>query len=110
MITGFFFMVSVVFGSVTGGILCDKFFQKKFKLVILISLFTGFLSMLIFTLSQPSFFSANPLYRIPEWATCVLVATTGLVLGIAFPVFYELSAELTYPLSESYASGLITLF
>jgi len=107
---GFLLLVTMCVGGILGGILCDKFFQKRFRLILVLVLFivTGFL--MIFTLIFPSVLANPAPIVIPQWATTVIIIISGLIFGIAYPIFYEFGVELTYPLSPSVSSGVYTLF
>jgi len=110
-ILGFLFITSSSLGGVVGGFLCDKYFQKKFK-PLLIVFFIGLgTCLVIFTLSFPTFFSPKTaiLNINPYIATSILVVC-GLLYGFCTPMFYEFGVEITFPLSPVISSGFFTLW
>jgi len=108
-ILGFLFIAMSTLGGIIGGIICDKFLQRKFKMMLLI-LFTllGAL-LLVFTLSFPSFISYTPLINIPDYVICTILVICGILYGFCSPIFYEFGVELTYPSSTVISSGIYTL-
>ena len=61
----------------------------------------------MFALSLPSFFSEkNVLPRTEASLTGYLVAA-GFFQGITTPLFYELAAEIIYPIKEGMSAGII---
>lgn len=85
------------------------FFIKRFKeLLICLFVLSGLL-FIWFSISLPSIFSSSPIVPPWEWSLFVSIIGAGLFLGATNPLFYELSVELTYPISEGTSAGLLTL-
>eukprot|EP01125_Pyxidicula_operculata_P019270 TRINITY_DN6977_c1_g1_i1.p1 TRINITY_DN6977_c1_g1~~TRINITY_DN6977_c1_g1_i1.p1 ORF type:complete len:401 (-),score=27.82 TRINITY_DN6977_c1_g1_i1:57-1259(-) len=106
---GFFFITASTFGAIIGGLLADKFFQKRFKLFMYILFTLLGIVLVIFTLGFRSFLG-DPVIDLPPWLAGLLLVLAGIFYGCTIPIFYELGVELTYPLNESYSSGMYTLF
>jgi len=106
---GFFFIAASTLGSVIGGILCDKLWQRKFKLllIVLFAILSGLL--IIVTLTYPSFLAPHPPIPNFSWLTSIVLFLAGIMYGFCGPIFYELSVELTYPLPTAMSSGIYTL-
>lgn len=110
-ILGFLNASAAVAGSIIGGYLCDKFFQRKFKAVIIVCYILAIIFFSIFTICFPSFISEKPILDVVPfpWVPAVLVIIIGVVFGIVYPVFLELAAEISFPMNEFYSAAVITL-
>jgi len=106
----FFFIATSAVGGVIGGILCDKFFQRRFRLILVINSMLIFMILIVFSLEFPSILANPAPFSPPQWFTGVLLIAAGFFFGVSFPIFYEMGVELTYPLSPSTSSGFYTLF
>jgi len=107
---GFFFIAASSLGGIIGGILCDRFFQQKFKMLLVILVSALSVCLIIFTLSFPSFFSEEPIIRIHPYVSASLLVICGMLYGFATPIFYEFGVELTFPLSPILSSGWFTFW
>jgi len=74
---GFWWAFSSAVGATAGGILCDKFFQRKFKLILILLLILEALLLLNFSFSIPSFMFPTPLFTMPEWLTVFVIVLHG---------------------------------
>eukprot|EP00937_MAST-01D_sp_MAST-1D-sp2_P004009 g4009.t1 len=95
-------------GSVTVGYLSDTYFRRRFKRSIIWLLGLLLLSTLWFTLSLPAFGQPAVLPRTlgSLFVACILA---GVANSSMSPLFYELCAELTYPVSEGTSAGFLAL-
>eukprot|EP01119_Soliformovum_irregulare_P010321 TRINITY_DN2538_c0_g1_i2.p1 TRINITY_DN2538_c0_g1~~TRINITY_DN2538_c0_g1_i2.p1 ORF type:complete len:228 (-),score=78.34 TRINITY_DN2538_c0_g1_i2:32-715(-) len=106
---GFASSIAGIIGGILVGILGDTLFKRKFKWVILVLLFLSTVLCLFFTLSLPSFFSTHPLIPNSYWSIVLSIIFAGLFVGSAAPLFLELGAEITFPISEGSSAAVITL-
>jgi len=106
---GFLTIVSGVGGGLLVGILGDSIFKRKFKLMLVTLFFLCSLTLVWFTISLPSLISRHPLIRNNEGTIITSITLAGLFLGSTNPLFYELSAEMTYPVTEGSSAGILTL-
>eukprot|EP01124_Arcella_intermedia_P027210 TRINITY_DN5276_c0_g1_i1.p1 TRINITY_DN5276_c0_g1~~TRINITY_DN5276_c0_g1_i1.p1 ORF type:complete len:272 (+),score=60.62 TRINITY_DN5276_c0_g1_i1:297-1112(+) len=105
---GFLFTLASFVGASVGGYVGDTWFKFRYKYITIGTLIITFFFSLCFTLCFPNFFYPHSI--IPPSKPLVAFLTTGIGIfyGIAYPIFYEFSAELTYPLSPELSSGLYT--
>lgn len=106
---GFCATVASMTGGLLAGFLGDKFFARRFKLLLFILLGLSTLALTWFTLSLPSVFSDEPLIPSNIYTVYVAIALVGLCLGSTNPLFYELGAETTFPTPEEVSAVFLTL-
>lgn len=119
---GFCATVASMTGGLTVGFLADKLFKKRFKLLLFILFCLSTLSLCWFTLSLPSIFSSDSvipnnqytIYTAIALGLCFWLLSSdsllgGLFLGSTNPLFYELSAEITFPAAEEVSAVFLTL-
>lgn len=103
------------FAGMIGGALVarlsdESFFARRLKYTICLCMALAVSGFLMFTLSNPSpFFYHNPPFPQTYGFDFVSVLIAGFFLGAVNPLFYELSAELTYPSPESTSAAIFTL-
>ncbi len=107
-ICGFINNMAGVGGGLAIGVIADRWFARKLKRLLVGAFFLTTLSYVWFTLLLPSPFKDQPV--VPASHASVLAASvlTGFFQGACDPLFYELAAEITYPLPEGTSAGLIT--
>ena len=93
-------------GAILSGWIVDKFFTRRLKFGIILGLTGCLLSTGWFTvLMWGSSTSAHP----PEWQLVLALCISGLFNGATTPLFYELSAELIYPIKEGVSAGILVM-
>lgn len=94
-------------GSVCIGAISDRWFQRRFKRTILLLLVWLFLTSLWFTLSLPALGSAEGILPASFISLTMAASLSGSVQSATSPLFYELCAELTYPVPEGTSAGFL---
>jgi len=94
-------------GTVVIGFLADRVYRRKFKSIILGLLGIEGLMMLWFTLSLPYDGSSTSLIPHSIAGLAVAIMMTGLAGSALSAPFYELCAELTYPVPEGTSAGIL---
>lgn len=103
------------FAGIIGGLLAGRLadnslLYRRLKVIICLCLFLAIIGFTMFTLSNPSIlFIKNPPFPQTYVFDFISVAIAGFFLGAVSPLFYELSAELTYPSPESTSGAIMTL-
>uniref|UniRef100_A0A6B2L3V6 Major facilitator superfamily (MFS) profile domain-containing protein n=1 Tax=Arcella intermedia TaxID=1963864 RepID=A0A6B2L3V6_9EUKA len=105
---GFLFTLSSFIGASVGGYIGDTYFKFRYKSITIGTLTLTLLFSVLFTLCFPNFFYPHSIIPPSKALVGVLTSGIGVFYGIAYPIFYEFSAELTYPLSPELSSGLYT--
>eukprot|EP01105_Mastigella_eilhardi_P008246 TRINITY_DN2011_c0_g1_i1.p2 TRINITY_DN2011_c0_g1~~TRINITY_DN2011_c0_g1_i1.p2 ORF type:complete len:403 (+),score=102.26 TRINITY_DN2011_c0_g1_i1:210-1418(+) len=106
---GFCATLASMTGGLIVGLLADRLFRGRFKLLLLLLFTLSTTSFMWFTLSLPSLFADHGVIPGNEYTTYVAVALGGLFLGSTNPLFYELAAELTFPVPEEVSAVFMTL-
>ena len=103
------------FAGIIGGFLAGRLadgtlLHRRLKPMICLFLFLAICGFTMFTLSNPStiLHQHQPLPHTYGFLF-ISVAIAGFFLGAVSPLFYELSAELTYPSPESTSAAIMTL-
>ena len=104
---GFASTVAGQVGCIVSGRMADLYFPRRFKALAIWLFFIDALLFVWLTLTLPSPWG-GPLA--PNGALSIVSAITlaGFFQGALDPLFYELGAELTYPVSEGTSAGLYT--
>jgi FLVCR family MFS transporter len=92
------------------GILGDSIFRRRFKLMLLLLFVAATLSCLWFALGLPNVAVDHAVWSMSKLLLSVPATLAGFFLGATTPLFYELGAELTYPLGEGVSASMLTLF
>lgn len=98
-----------VVGSYVGGEIADRFFHRKFKvlLVALLALTVG--TFALFGASVPSVLAPRPLIGASYSFEMLAICMHGFFCGSSAPVFMELAADVSYPVPEGTSANLISL-
>lgn len=109
------FGFSATMANCLGGVIVGRITERtrlatKLLSVILILTSLSIIFTLWFLLSFDSIFTNSPVLQPNVMRVAAAITLTGLCVGSAAPISYELSAELTYPHPESLSAGLIFLF
>jgi FLVCR family MFS transporter len=111
---GFAVTIACISGGIASGRLADKYFQQRFKRVLLVTLALCLFAFCWWTLSLPSALwggdGGQPPLPPDKGSLLAAVVLAGLALGATSPLFYELVLELLYPLPEAYGAGIMSLF
>jgi len=95
--------------AVASGAVIDTFFRRQFKIGILVGLGGCLIVMIWFTLQLPCFlYHDSPLQK-SESSLVISLTLAGAFMGVTTPLFYELSAELVYPIKEGMSAGILVL-
>jgi len=106
---GFGAVVAGNVGGITMGILGDSLLRFKFKISLIIIYIISSVLMIWVTLSLPSPFVSGTLIPTNKWIAGSVVILSTLILGSSQPLFYELAAEITFPVNEGSSAGILTL-
>lgn len=107
---GFAANMSGIVGGIAIGMLGDTLFKRKFKGMLIVMFALSCLLFVYFSLSFPSVVSKKPLVPNKEWIIIASITLGGLFLGSTNPIFFELGAEITFPISEGSSAALITIW
>eukprot|EP00048_Salpingoeca_helianthica_P004438 m.76856 g.76856 ORF g.76856 m.76856 type:complete len:473 (+) comp13196_c0_seq1:1319-2737(+) len=103
--------IAAIIGGLLIGPVADRLpvVQRNFKATLLILLVFCFLCFVWFTLSFPV--SGVPAV-LPSnfWTVAGSITLSGTFMGATYPLFYEFSVELTYPVREATSAGVLTFF
>jgi len=89
---------------------CNLLFRFRFKLLLIMLFVISSALFLYFTLALPSaFLPDTSLIPSPKYLKAIAVILGGLFFGAANPLFYELCAEVTFPINEGTSAGGLTL-
>jgi hypothetical protein len=104
----FFGTVAYVVGGLASSYLTDLYFYRQMKQVIFCCMTMNCLSCLLFIGSTPdeSGYIVIPLGD--SWIM-LMAALCGFFNGAAAPIFYELIAEITYPVQEMVSGNLMSM-
>jgi len=108
----------MTFGStvayIVGGILMswmvDNYFSRRMKTVLMVNAMLSTLSAFVFMLATPSNLIANPELSLGRIDILIVVAFCGLFNGAAAPIYYELAAEVAFPVSEGTSGNVLSFF
>lgn len=103
-------MGTIVGGLVFGSLMDRPSLRRRFKLVVIILSVTSALFLVWFILSLPSIFDDEPLLPSSLGVLGTAITLGGVAMGGANPLYYELGAELTYPVPEVTSASFITLW
>ena len=103
-------IASVLGGFIMGAIADTPRFCRRMKLLLLTSCTVCFACFCWFIFSVPTPVSDIPILSSTTAVLGVSITAAGFALGFLSPLYYELSAEITYPTPEQYSAGVITLF
>lgn len=95
---GFSSTLSAVVGGVMMGAIADTpRFRRRFKLLLYTSSALSFITYLYFLLCTQSPIFPNPPLSATQFTLGFTITAFGLALGSLNPLYYELGAEITYP-------------
>ena len=105
---GFAFSIGGVVGNAGSGIIADIFFAQRYKCFLIgIFILSGALFALFsFSLDNP-FVSPAPIPATPS-SIMIIGTFAGIFQSACDPLFYELAAEVSYPLEEGTSASLIS--
>jgi MFS family permease len=105
---GFCGIVAFVLGGLASSYLTDLYFYRQMKQVIFCCMTMNCLSCLLFISCTPdeSGYIVIPLGD--SWIM-LMAALCGFFNGAAAPIFYELIAEITYPVQEMVSGNLMSM-
>ena len=114
-VVGFLFALMAMVGTLIIGPIADKYFVKRLRLLIYYVFFLFIVILIIAVFVLPSPFSHNKSLIIIDdntsyGAKCVIVSVIAVLLGTLegalVPLFLELAAEVSYPVSEGSSATL----
>ncbi len=104
---GFAFSIGGVLGNAGAGFIADIWFAQRYKRFLIIVFMLSFCCFSLFTLSLDNpFVSPAPIPASP--ASIMIIGTlAGVFQSACDPLFYELAAEISFPLDEGTSASLI---
>eukprot|EP00727_Mastigamoeba_balamuthi_P008861 m51a1_g4598 putative adenylate and guanylate cyclase catalytic domain protein (1092) ;mRNA; f:218422-225800 len=105
---GFSTTLAAIAGGCVGGRVVDALLRRHLKAAILFSLFGGFCGLCWFSLAAPSVVDKDPLLPAGPVSTGLSASAVGLFYGAMTPMYMELAAELSFPVSEDVSAGVIS--
>jgi len=96
-------------GAILIGFLSDKLFRFRFKAVILSLLLFELVVMVWFSMSLPMFTQDSGMLPHSIASIGIAIGLLGLAQSATSPLFYELCAELTFPVPEGTSAGILAL-
>lgn len=111
-VAGWFAFANTFAGIVAGvavGVVADRLFPRRFKTLLLFLFIFAIVCFVWFTASLPTPFSPHPFLPSSIAVLCAATSLAGFFLGGTNPIFYEMGAELTYPVPEGTSAGVLTL-
>lgn len=100
--------VAYVAGGLLSSYLTDLYFYRHMKHVIFTCMAANTLSCLMFIASIPDE-EGHILWDFGNFWILVVAALCGLFNGAAAPIFYELVAEITYPVDEGVSGNIMSM-
>jgi len=93
-------------GAILSGYTIDRFFTRRLKFGMILGLIgcvlaTGWFTFMIWNSSATD--------RPSEFALVLALCISGFFSGSTTPLFYELSAELIYPVKEGVSAGILVM-
>jgi len=108
---GFANGLAINVGAILAARVMDTWLQRRLKLGLLVGLGGCLLSTAWFTLQLPCSLYPTERMLVPRSEVSLVVAITlaGLCQGAITPLFYELAAELVYPVREGMSAGILVM-
>jgi MFS family permease len=103
------FSIAGVAGIVGAGLLGDRFFVGRLKALLVLSYFLSAVFFIFFTFSTSNPYASNPWPSSSPALMVVLLVAAGFFQSACDPLFYEMAAEISYPLPEGTSAGFISL-
>ncbi|CUG86474.1 MFS transporter, putative [Bodo saltans] len=100
--------VAYVVGGLLSSYLTDLYFYRHMKHVIFTCMAANTLSCLMFIASIPDK-EGHILWDFGNFWILVVAALCGLFNGAAAPIFYELVAEISYPVDEGVSGNIMSM-
>lgn len=101
--------LAYVVGGVISSALADGVLKGKLKQLIFGSSVIGTVFCVIVTLSLPVPSGPAPIQAGKGWLVFVMIMS-GMSNGAAAPLFYEVAAEMSFPISEGVSGSILSLF
>lgn len=103
-------IASIVGGILMGAVADTKSFSHRHKFLLVTSMCATVLCFVWFLLSISTWLFPKPPFPSSFWPIALSLTCCGFTLGLSNPVYYELGAEITFPVPEAYSAGVITLW
>eukprot|EP00051_Salpingoeca_urceolata_P010437 m.127720 g.127720 ORF g.127720 m.127720 type:complete len:475 (-) comp16714_c0_seq3:157-1581(-) len=107
-VLGFINGIAAITGMFLGGIIADVLFLGRRKIMVMACFAVFVASFAWVTLQFPSPFADHAIAPSTKPSIIAALCIAGFFQGMVEPLFYELSAEASYPLSASFTAGVIT--
>lgn len=95
--------------AVASGTLSDRYCVRRLKLGVVVGLIGVLAGVVWVTLSLPLFLVESVILERSDFTLFVGLGMIGIFLGITGPLYYELTAELVYPVPEGMSLGVLVL-
>jgi nitrate/nitrite transporter NarK len=96
-----------ILGGIALGKIADRVLPRRLKFLILVCFAVSIVFFVWFTLSFP-ILSLPAVLPSTFWTALCSITLSGLFIGAVNPLFYELAAELTFPVPEATSAALVT--
>ena len=106
---GFLTSIIAAVGGWVVSLMADKFFPRAKKVIVVLMFFGTSAGFLWFSLSMPTPFFSTPILSNSIYSITSALFIASWFQGATDPFFFELCAEVTYPLPESISGGIIVL-
>eukprot|EP00048_Salpingoeca_helianthica_P019895 m.246035 g.246035 ORF g.246035 m.246035 type:complete len:468 (-) comp40654_c0_seq1:22-1425(-) len=103
------YSIAGVIGNASAGLVGDKFFVGRLKILLVLSYFFSALFFLLFALSTCNPYTDPPLLPSAPALMVILLVAAGFFQSACDPLFYEMAAEISYPMPEGTSAGFIAL-
>ena len=95
--------------AVCAGGIMDRYLKRRLKFGIIIGLIGCLLSTCWFSIQLPCFLWNDGIVARSEFTLVLALTLAGFFQGATTPLFYELAAELIYPVKEGMSAGILVL-
>ena len=104
---GFAFSIGGVLGNAGAGFVADIWFAQRYKRFLILVFLLSFCCFALFTLSLDNpFVTPAPVPATPS-SIMIIGTLAGVFQSACDPLFYELAAEISFPLEEGTSASLI---
>lgn len=106
---GFINGLATNIAAVGAGAISDRCCMRRLKSGVLVGLAGLFTSVVWMTLSLPFFLASEIILPRSDFTLFTGLACIGVFFGATSPLYYELTAELVYPVPEGVSLGVLIL-
>merc|ERR1712228_119958 len=112
---GGFLMLTNIFGALFGGVIVDKYYHNELKKCIIFLQFLHIAFFIVASLLLPNCFMDGTIIVIDGYMERFIVVlivcfAIGFNFGCIIPLYFELLADISYPVAETSSSNLLICF